>query len=621
MSTNPLNDISSIYMKEVFKPQLGKTSGSEGGTKKVEKGKDDAESSAKRIRQATYDIRYRARREDIKLDQAFNQYMGHTTMAGPEKAAVKEKLGLTDGGGQVKEETDVKKFKVRVTDKESGKSYVRYATREKINQLRSNPNISSVEMTGYGKPYEGEKRGGKATADVTSGKGLAKKAYDGDGKVESGAKEHAGAVHNAIQRRRGLKPDGKDTSSVKEGFSNWRHDLSEVMDVVDKEDNEKKITGMKSGQKNKVKTSAMGGGISFKEAVEGMGGQLLEMKEVELDEKAPPGAKFERMVKHIKKGYSKGGLTDKEKSIAYATAWKAKNAETNEEIEIEEGMTVKGFKANRKKLQRKEASADARKRGHEGKEWYNSGRTYGTDEAKSRRAKMSDDQRAARHRAAVDPDDDRETNYYSADKTKNPKKLRKQKAMGELGEQAPATMNQKQQSAQPQPQQQSQQTKPNPMDKKLAAIQKTQLAAKLKQVQQGIPLKDSYNSPEGEIVDEATAAAKRGIAEPHRRNVESRREKAAASVAAVKNRQAALDKHEKKTGVKLDISKSKEGKEHASKFPGSRQKPKVKGAPESAADKHSRLVSRHNQRVIKHGFTSKEKKEGEAMQKWHSARD
>lgn len=43
------------------------------------------------------------------------------------------------------------------------------------------------------------------------------------------------------------------------------------------------------------------------------------------NESAPPGAKYERMVKHIKKGYSKGGLTDKEKSIAYATAWKAKN--------------------------------------------------------------------------------------------------------------------------------------------------------------------------------------------------------------------------------------------------------------------------------------------------------
>jgi hypothetical protein len=43
-------------------------------------------------------------------------------------------------------------------------------------------------------------------------------------------------------------------------------------------------------------------------------------------EKAPPGAKAERMVKHIKKGYAKDGkITPKEKSIAYATAWKAHN--------------------------------------------------------------------------------------------------------------------------------------------------------------------------------------------------------------------------------------------------------------------------------------------------------
>ena len=33
----------------------------------------------------------------------------------------------------------------------------------------------------------------------------AKKDYDGDGKIESGSKEHAGAVHNAIQKKKGLK--------------------------------------------------------------------------------------------------------------------------------------------------------------------------------------------------------------------------------------------------------------------------------------------------------------------------------------------------------------------------------------------------------------------------------
>ena len=39
----------------------------------------------------------------------------------------------------------------------------------------------------------------------------AAKDYDGDGKIESGSKEHAGVVHNAIQRAKGKKADGKDT--------------------------------------------------------------------------------------------------------------------------------------------------------------------------------------------------------------------------------------------------------------------------------------------------------------------------------------------------------------------------------------------------------------------------
>lgn len=58
-------------------------------------------------------------------------------------------------------------------------------------------------------------------------------------------------------------------------------------------------------------------------------------------EVAPPGAKAERMVKHIKKGYAKDGkLTPKEKSIAYATAWKAHNKGQVEESEINEADLI-----------------------------------------------------------------------------------------------------------------------------------------------------------------------------------------------------------------------------------------------------------------------------------------
>ena len=114
------------------------------------------------------------------------------------------------------EDTDTKKYKIVVTDKKTGNQYRRMATREKIAELRANPNIQSVEISSYGEPIGAEKNSGEQTAAVKSGKGLAKKDYDGDGKVESGDKEHAGAVHNAIQRNKGGTADGKDTSNVKE---------------------------------------------------------------------------------------------------------------------------------------------------------------------------------------------------------------------------------------------------------------------------------------------------------------------------------------------------------------------------------------------------------------------
>ena len=287
MLSHIVSDLYEAYVEEILTPQLGKKTEKPSETPKASAGSDSSgASSEKRIRQAVYDIRYRARREEIELGQAFNQYMSHTSMNAVEKKAVKEKLGLISGSGSspVKEEyvdeaMQSKKFKVRVTDKNSGKSYVRMATREKINSLRANPNISSVEMTSYGTPYEGEKSKGKATASVTSGKGLAKKDFDGDGNVESGAKEYRGVVHNAIQRKRGLKPDGKDTSSVKEGFSNWRSELSEVVDddiarETQIQVKEKEVNNY-SGKNKCIEINP-----KLSESIENLGGQLIESVEL-----------------------------------------------------------------------------------------------------------------------------------------------------------------------------------------------------------------------------------------------------------------------------------------------------------------------------------------------------
>jgi len=62
-----------------------------------------------------------------------------------------------------------------------------------------------VEYASFNEKYLSEKK--------------AKKDYDGDGKIESGAKEYRGVVHNKIQQKKGGKADGQDTSSVKEGMA------------------------------------------------------------------------------------------------------------------------------------------------------------------------------------------------------------------------------------------------------------------------------------------------------------------------------------------------------------------------------------------------------------------
>jgi len=179
----------------------------EGGKAKKDVGGTE-ESSEKRVRQAVYDIRYRARREDIDLKQAFSQYMSNTSMSAQEQTAVKAKLFGKEGGmkeqysmesvewatdnvasalykvfvegNNIQEEPElvyerqitrmrdgkeVVLYSVRVTDPKSGKSYVRDADREKITALRAKglkvemsdqkPGEDQRDMRRSGKPNDG----------------------------------------------------------------------------------------------------------------------------------------------------------------------------------------------------------------------------------------------------------------------------------------------------------------------------------------------------------------------------------------------------------------------------------------------------------------------------------
>ena len=205
------------------------------------------EGSEKRIRQAVYDIRYRARREDIDLKAAFSQYMSNSSLSQADRTAVREKIFGKAGGVSEKyinsadelavdgvasalykvfvekkeeekeielaylqqlDEEPVKKYKVRVTDK-NGKSYVRFADRAKITELRQNPNIESVEMTEHGDAYEGERKKGKMTARAKAGKkldpvGKEDADVDNDGDVDKSDKyllKRRKAIGKAIRTR------------------------------------------------------------------------------------------------------------------------------------------------------------------------------------------------------------------------------------------------------------------------------------------------------------------------------------------------------------------------------------------------------------------------------------
>lgn len=133
-------------------------------------------------------------------------------------------------------EMEDKKYKIRVTDKKTGNSYVRMATRAKISELRANPNISSVEMTQYGEPSKSEKEQGSSTAKTKSGKGLdpvgqEDKDIDNDG-------DHDKTDKYLLNRRKKI---GSAIATRKEDY-NWQDGFAELLEKK-KEEGEQKITG------------------------------------------------------------------------------------------------------------------------------------------------------------------------------------------------------------------------------------------------------------------------------------------------------------------------------------------------------------------------------------------
>lgn len=287
-----VTDLHEAYLREFeaqlgktpTKPSLGKPSSSKGGEdksggEKSEGGSPD-DKMKKQARQLAYDTRYKSRREGIPLERAWSQVLQNSSAPAPVKELAK---GMVFGGVKKEEvtlEEEGKKEKVLVTPvKGFGKPYRRYADIKKKHQLRQNPQIQSVVGTSYGSPYEGERTKGKMTAKVTAGK----KDQDGDGDndfadVMSARMQASGMSKSAANKKVEKKPynkksDKKEKTDVKEEFSSWREDLFEIMDVLDKQKDQEKISEKKV--KNKIVINP-----PLKEALSNIGAEIIGIEEI-----------------------------------------------------------------------------------------------------------------------------------------------------------------------------------------------------------------------------------------------------------------------------------------------------------------------------------------------------
>lgn len=272
MLSHIATDLQQVYIEEVFTPQLGKPGASTPAKPKSSSdldGDGDVDSFEKKVRQLIYDVRHIMKTNKVTAETAFEMRTVRTGFSKKMVDTAKEKLGIIPGSAtSVSEEILSEDDKVGiVVNYKNGTTYRKSVSRDSVQselrKFRSNPNVSSVERTGYG---------------------LAKRDYDGDGNVEEPSKEHAGAVHNAIQRKKGGVPDGQDTRGktskkklksygVSEGFSNWRDDLCEVVDEI----KSKKKSEIKEDPSvsNKVVINP-----EFKEEVQILGGTILEAFEL-----------------------------------------------------------------------------------------------------------------------------------------------------------------------------------------------------------------------------------------------------------------------------------------------------------------------------------------------------
>jgi hypothetical protein len=155
---------------------------------------------------------------------------------------------------------------------------------------------------------------------------MADKDYDGDGKIESGKDEYFGSKDKAIKKAMGKKVK-------KESLSDWRDDLSDLIEIVagPEDEVEKKV---KEGKvKNKVVINP-----KISEAIEEIGGEVLEHHQKDADGNTIPHDDVEEGKMY---GYKGGGVVKKEVKALSTAARTMKGRNVAKADKIEEGTGKK----------------------------------------------------------------------------------------------------------------------------------------------------------------------------------------------------------------------------------------------------------------------------------------
>jgi len=247
----------------------------------------------KAARQLAYDVRYKVKNtfkdgqktDPGNLKRAYLQQLSKSPAPGPVKLLAKkmligEQYDFVDGREMAEqsmsyaytqvfingikkieeevievEESAERTYKVRVKDKKTGNTYVRTASRSKISELRKNPNIASVEMTGYGDTYDGSKEKSKGKEGKLDPVGKEDSDINNDGKVDK--------TDSYLKNRR---------EKIGKAIANEEF-IGEVKDEMD--NSEKTIDVMKG--KNKIKINPKLG-----EQVEGSDSSSSRVSQIKL---------------------------------------------------------------------------------------------------------------------------------------------------------------------------------------------------------------------------------------------------------------------------------------------------------------------------------------------------